>query len=170
MLDAAQPISTDAADQPWRRAPSRKNRTAVTLCDFVLEWRGAESHNSGMTSNAIRILGYLVGLVALYAIWLDLTMSSQPSIVLGQFWFERHAASLQVTEAVISRYVDPCGLIVALGCEPFLWHPLIATLLGWPTAMVLLLVMAILLGLARLIRGRSDRKIRGRDLKRRGEK
>jgi hypothetical protein len=123
-----------------------------------------------MTSNAIRILGYLVGLVALYAIWLDLTMSSQPSIVLGQFWFERHAASLQVTEAVISRYVDPCGLIVALGCEPFLWHPLIATLLGWPTAMVLLLVMAILLGLARLICGRSDRKIRGRDLKRRGEK
>ena len=123
-----------------------------------------------MTSNAIRILGYLVGLVALYAIWLDLTMSSQPSIVLGQFWFERHAASLQVTEAVISRYVDPCGLIVALGCEPFLWHPLIATLLGWPTAMVLLLVMAILLGLARLIRSRSDRKIRGRDLKRRGEK
>ena len=123
-----------------------------------------------MTSNAIRILGYLVGLVALYAIWLDLTMSSQRSIVLGQFWFERHAASLQVTEAVISRYVDPCGLIVALGCEPFLWHPLIATLLGWPTAMVLLLVMAILLGVARLIRGRSDRKIRGRDLKRRGEK
>ena len=123
-----------------------------------------------MVSNAIRILGYLVGLVALYAIWLDLTMSSQPSIVLGQFWFERHAASLQVTEAVISRYIDPCGLVVALGCEPFLWHPLIATLLGWPAALVLLLVMGVLLGLARLIRGRGDRKIRGRDLKRRGEK
>jgi len=123
-----------------------------------------------MVSNAIRILGYLVGLVALYAIWLDLTMSSQPSIVLGQFWFERHATSLQVTEAVISRYIDPCGLVVALGCEPFLWHPLIATLLGWPAALVLLLVMGVFLGLARLIRGRGDRKIRGRDLKRRGEK
>ena len=137
---------------------------------FVLERCQAESHNSAMVSNAIRILGYLVGLVALYAIWLDLTMSSQPSIVLGQFWFERHAASLQVTEAVISRYIDPCGLVVALGCEPFLWHPLIATLLGWPAALVLLLVMGVFLGLARLIRGRGDRKIRGRDLKRRGEK
>ena len=123
-----------------------------------------------MTSNAIRILGYLVGLVALYAIWLDLTMSSQPSIVLGQFWFERHAASLQVTEAVISRYVDPCGLIVALGCAPFLWHPLIATLLGWPAAFVFLLLMVFFAGLARLIRGRAEKRISGRDLKRRGEK
>ncbi len=140
------------------------------MLHFVLERCQAESHNSAMVSNAIRILGYLVGLVALYAIWLDLTMSSQPSIVLGQFWFERHAASLQVTEAVISRYIDPCGLVVALGCEPFLWHPLIATLLGWPAALVLLLVMGVFLGLARLIRGRGDRKIRGRDLKRRGEK
>ena len=122
-----------------------------------------------MISNGFRIFGYLVGLVALYAMWLDLTMSSQPSVVLGQFWFERHATSLQVTEAIISRYVDPCGLIVAFGCEPFLWHPLIATLLGWPTALVLLLVMTVFLGIARLLRRGSDRKIRGRDLKRRGE-
>jgi hypothetical protein len=138
--------------------------------NFVLERRQAEGHNSPMISNGFRILGYLVGLVALYAMWLDLTMSSQPSIVLGQFWFERHATSLQVTEAIVSRYVDPCGLIMALGCEPFLWHPMIVTLLGWPTAIVLLLVMAMLLAIARLIRGRGDRKIRGRDLKRRGER
>ena len=122
-----------------------------------------------MISNSFRILGYLVGLVALYAMWLDLTMSSQPSVVLGQFWFERHSASLQVSEAIISRYVDPCGLVVALGCDPFLWHPVIATLLGWPTALVLFLTTAFFLGFARLIRGRSDRKIKGRDLKRRGE-
>ena len=122
-----------------------------------------------MISNGFRIFGYLVGLVALYAMWLDLTISSQPSVVLGQFWFERHATSLQVTEAIISRYVDPCGLIVAFGCEPFLWHPLIATLLGWPTALALLLVMTVFLGIARLLRRGSDRKIRGRDLKRRGE-
>ncbi|MGC6452359.1 MAG: hypothetical protein ACON31_00415 [Candidatus Puniceispirillaceae bacterium] len=122
-----------------------------------------------MISNSFRILGYLLGLVALYAMWLDLTMSSQPSVVLGQFWFERHSASLQVSEAIISRYVDPCGLVVALGCEPFLWHPVIATLLGWPTALVLFLTTAFFLGFARLIRGRGDRKIKGRDLKRRGE-
>ena len=123
-----------------------------------------------MISTSVRILGYLIGVAALYAMWLDLTSTSEPSIVLGQFWFERHAASLQVTEAVISRYVDPCGLIIALGCEPFLWHPVVATLLGWPTAIVLLMLTGLFLGLARLMRSRGDRKIRGRDLKRRGEK
>ncbi|MEC8672920.1 MAG: hypothetical protein VXY13_04170 [Pseudomonadota bacterium] len=123
-----------------------------------------------MISTSVRILGYLLGLAALYAMWLDLTATSEPSIILGQFWFERHATSLQVTEAVISRYVDPCGLIMALGCEPFLWHPVVATLLGWPTAVVLWMLTGFFLGLSRLIRGRSDRKIRSRDLKRRGER
>ena len=70
----------------------------------------------------------------------------------------------------VSRYIDPCGLIVPLGCEPFLWHPLIATVLGWPAALVMLLLMVLFAGTARLIGGRSERKIRGRDLKRRGEK
>jgi len=147
----------------------KKSRRSITATNFTLERCPAQRHNSPMISNSFRILGYLIGVVALYAMWLDLTMSSQPSVVLGQFWFERNAASLQVTEAIISRYVDPCGLIVALGCEPFLWHPLIVTLLGWPTALVLLLLMAVCLGVARLIRGRGDHKIRGRDLKRRGE-
>ena len=123
-----------------------------------------------MISNTVRIIGYLLGVAALYAMWLDLTATSEPSIVLGQFWFERHAASLQVTEAIVSRYIDPCGLIVALGCEPFLWHPVLATLLGWPTAVVLFMMTGLLLGLSRITRGGGDRKIRGRDLKRRGEK
>lgn len=147
----------------------KNSHRSITATKFILERGPAQGHNSPMISNGFRILGYLIGFVALYAMWLDLTMSSQPSVVLGQFWFERHAASLQITETIISRYVDPCGLIVAIGCEPFLWHPLIVTLLGWPTALVLLLAMAVFLGVARLIRGRGDRKIRGRDLKRRGE-
>ena len=83
---------------------------------------------------------------------------------------DRHLASLMIGEAVVSRYIDPCGLIVPLGCEPFLWHPLIATVLGWPAALVMLLLMVLFAGTARLIGGRSERKIRGRDLKRRGEK
>ena len=123
-----------------------------------------------MVSNGFRSFGYLIGLTALYAIWLDLSVTSQPSKVLGQFWFEHHASSLQITEAVVSRYVDPCGLIVPLRCEPFLWHPVLVTVLGWPTALVLLLLTAFFLGVARLMRGGGERKIRGRDLKRRGEK
>ncbi len=44
------------------------------------------------------------------------------------------------------------------------------TVLGWPTALVLLLLTGFFLGIARLMRGSGERKIRGRDLKRRGEK
>ena len=123
-----------------------------------------------MVSYGFRIFGYLIGLMALYAMWLDLSITDEPSMVLGQFWFEHHATSLQITEAVVSRYVDPCGLIVPLGCEPFLWHPVLVTILGWPTSLVMLMLMAFFLGLARLMRGNGERRIRGRDLKRRGEK
>ena len=123
-----------------------------------------------MVSNGFRIFGYIIGLMALYAMWLDLSVTDKPSKVLGQFWFEHHAVSLQITEAIISRYVDPCGLIVPLRCEPFLWHPILVTVLGWPTALVLLLLTGFFLGIARLMRGSGERKIRGRDLKRRGEK
>ena len=123
-----------------------------------------------MISMVFRIIGYGFGLVALYAIWIDVSLTGTPSTVLGQFWADRHLASLIISEAVVSRYIDPCGLIVPLGCEPFLWHPLIATVLGWPAALVMLLLMVLFAGTARLIGGRSERKIRGRDLKRRGEK
>ena len=123
-----------------------------------------------MVSTLFRIIGYGFGFVALYAIWIDLSSTGAPSTVLGQFWADRHLASLMIGEAVVTRYIDPCGLVVALGCEPFLWHPLIATVLGWPAALVMLLMMMLFAGIARLIRGRSNRKIQGRDLKRRGEK
>ena len=119
---------------------------------------------------AFRIIGYGFGLVALYAMWFDLSATGAPSTVLGQFWSDRHLTSLLIGEAIVSRYIDPCGLIVALGCAPFLWHPVIVTLLGWPAALVLLLLMVFFAGLARLIRGRAERRVRGRDLKRRGEK
>ncbi len=123
-----------------------------------------------MVSTLLRIIGYGFGLVALYAMWLDLSSAGAPSTVLGQFWADRHLASLMIGEAVVSRYIDPCGLIVALGCAPFLWHPVIATLLGWPATLVFLLFAVFFAGLARLIRGRAERRISGRDLKRRGEK
>ena len=122
-----------------------------------------------MLTIAFRFFGYLFGALAAYAIWLDLS-TDQPSIVLGQFWFELHAPSLQVSEAIISRYIDPCGLIVALGCEPFLWHPLISTTLGWPAALNMLGLMLIMMGLSRLLRGKSLRRISGKALKRSGTK
>ncbi len=123
-----------------------------------------------MGSTLLRIIGYGFGLVALYAMWLDLSSTGTPSTVLGQFWSDRHLVSLLIGEAIVSRYIDPCGLIVALGCAPFLWHPMIVTLLSWPAALVFLLLTVCFTSLARLIRGRAERRVRGRDLKRRGER
>ena len=123
-----------------------------------------------MGSTLLRIIGYGFGLFALYAMWLDLSSTGTPSTMLGQFWSDRHLVSLLISEAIVSRYIDPCGLIVALGCAPFLWHPMIVTLLSWPAALVFLLLTVCFTGLARLIRGRAERRVRGRDLKRRGER
>ncbi|MDA0333083.1 MAG: hypothetical protein O3C44_01055 [Proteobacteria bacterium] len=69
-------------------------------------------------------------------IWQDLNSPFSASMVIGKIWYGMHPGSLQVSEAIISRYIDPCGLIVALDCTPFLWHPLIATLLSWPAGLV----------------------------------
>ena len=71
-----------------------------------------------------------------YAIWQDLNSPFNASMVIGSWWYGAHPGSLQVTEAIISRYIDPCGLIVALECTPFLWHPLIQTILSWPAGLV----------------------------------
>ena len=136
---------------------------------FFVEWRRSGGHNMAMIGSGFRIIGYLFGVMALYALWLDLSQS-RASIVFGEFWNSHHSASLLISEAVLSRYVDPCGLIVRLGCEPFLWHPLIATTLGWPAALMFIFLMLIFLGLARLISGRSLRRTTGRSLKRSGER
>ena len=112
-----------------------------------------------MLSIFFKIIAALFGLLALFVIWLDLTSTNSPSIVLGHFWFGYHSLSLQVGEAVISRYIDPCGLIVALNCEPFLWHPLIASLLGWPAALVFILCALIFGCFARLTSKRSSRRV-----------
>ena len=71
-----------------------------------------------------------------FVIWQDLTSPFSASMVIGKMWYGAHPRSLQVSEAIVSRYIDPCGLFVALDCTPFLWHPLIATLLSWPAGLV----------------------------------
>ena len=79
-----------------------------------------------------------------FVIWQDLNSSFSASMVIGKIWYGAHPGSLQVSEAIISRYIDPCGLIVALDCTPFLWHPLIATLLSWPAGLVGFVLTSIL--------------------------
>ena len=79
-----------------------------------------------------------------FVIWQDLNSPFSASVALGKIWYGAHPGSLQVSETVISRYIDPCGLFIALDCTPFLWHPLIATLLGWPAGLVGFVLTSIL--------------------------
>jgi len=105
-----------------------------------------------------------------YAVWQDLTNIYSASAPLGKLWYANHPGSLQVVEAVVSRYIDPCSLVRALDCSPFLWHPLVSTVLGWPAALVLIGLCMIFYWLS-LSRGSpSGRKGRVRSLKRHGEK
>ncbi len=84
----------------------------------------------------LRALSAILLLAAIWVLFSDLT-TDQPSMMFGKFWFDLSPTSLQVSEAIISRYLDPCGLFVRLGCSPFLWHPLISTTLLWPAVLVL---------------------------------
>ena len=95
-------------------------------------------HDKSIMKYFFRINAILAGLLAAYAIWRDLTSSYSASAPLGQLWYLYSPTTLQASESIISRYIDPCGLIMALDCSPFLWHPIIATILGWPAALVMI--------------------------------
>ncbi|MDA9930086.1 hypothetical protein N9E91_02465 [Alphaproteobacteria bacterium] len=152
--------------------PDRKRLLAPTITakHLALERAGSEGQYGDMVRGIFRILGYLFGLLAIYAIWLDLTATSEASLALGTFWANHHINSLLFTQNLVSRYVDPCALIVGLGCEPFLWLPVISTFLGWPAALDLLFMAAVFGGFGRVMRRRYDHRISARSLKRRGEK
>jgi uncharacterized membrane protein YdjX (TVP38/TMEM64 family) len=53
---------------------------------------------------------------------------------LGQLWFYFSPNSLQLTEAIISRYIDPCSALDVLNCSGFIWHPFISFILSLPAA------------------------------------
>ena len=52
-------------------------------------------------------------------------------------WFHFSPGSLQLTETIISRYVDPCSALEILNCSGFIWHPFISSILLLPAAPVL---------------------------------
>ena len=59
---------------------------------------------------------------------------------IGEFWFALSPTSLQISEAVVSRYVDPCSLFTSLECDPFLWHPIISSFLLMPSTPTLIII------------------------------
>ena len=76
---------------------------------------------------------------------------------LGQFWFYFAPNSLQVAEAIVSRYVDPCSALEVLNCSGFIWHPFISSILILPAAPFLALLSFLFIGFG--IRKSARKKI-----------
>ena len=73
-----------------------------------------------------RIFGWILVLLALGAIVYEVmaamnSTSGWRMIALGEIWFRAHPESLNGAQAGIQRYVTP-----------WLWQPVIATILQWP--------------------------------------
>ncbi|MEP3247789.1 MAG: hypothetical protein ABJN40_07305 [Sneathiella sp.] len=84
-----------------------------------------------------RIIGWVLIVIALLLGGGELVSSLQAGEwapqLLGQLWFEYDSESLNLTQAIVQRYLTPA-----------LWDPIIVTILLWP-AWVIFLVPGLLL-------------------------
>jgi hypothetical protein len=93
-----------------------------------------------------RLIGwifFLAGLAVLARdvfVWID-TKHWAP-ITLGQLWFDLDRSSLNLAQAVVQRYI-----------HPFLWDPIIVTVLLWWAFAVLMVLGLLILSLS----GRRER-------------
>ena len=96
-----------------------------------------------------RLIGYLLALAGLGFLIVDGARSiAAGELILtrfGQSWFDLDSASLNAAQALVQRYV-----------HPYVWDPVIQTILQWPT-------FAVALGLSLLfvVIGRPRRRGRG---------
>jgi len=77
---------------------------------------------------------------------------------LGQFWFYFAPNSLQVAEAIVSRYIDPCSALEVLNCSGFVWHPIISSILLLPAApfLAVLSFLLIAFGIKKSVKKQSS--------------
>lgn len=85
-----------------------------------------------------RLIGWGLFLAGLSVLARDVLVSIEAKrwapIALGQLWFDLNRSSLNLTQAIVQRYI-----------HPFLWDPVIVTLLlCWAFAVLMLLGLAIL--------------------------
>ena len=108
----------------------------------------------------LRLLAAAFLLLGSWVMFGDITNDDSASVMLGQYLYERAPEFLQVAEAVIDRYIDPCSLFITLDCSPFIWHPVISSLLLWPAAIVFLIMGGAFLLLSTLFRSSNSRRKR----------
>jgi hypothetical protein len=102
---------------------------------FILESKGgkavsiADGHVAAVRRHPLLriagLAGWVLAAAALVAFAHDLVSFAQTGtyrvIPAGQVWFDVHVASLNLTQAVVQRFL-----------HPLLWDPVIATMLQWP--------------------------------------
>ena len=94
-------------------------------------------------------LGIIFFLLTLTSNYLDiiLQLNGKTEITqIGKLWSEFSPNSLQITEAIISRYIDPCSALEILNCSGFIWHPFIVSILLLPAAPFLAILSFLLIG------------------------
>ena len=82
--------------------------------------------------------GLIFFVISIFGIYLDVLLHIDGSVgytQIGQTWYKYAPNSLQITEAIVSRYIDPCSSLELLNCSGFVWYPIISTFLNFPTGL-----------------------------------
>ncbi len=83
-------------------------------------------------------IGLVFFLMSVFGIYLDVYLhiyNNKGYTQIGQMWYEFHPTSIQLTESIISRYIDPCSALEILNCSGFIWHPIISSFLQFPAGL-----------------------------------
>jgi hypothetical protein len=93
----------------------------------------------------LRIVGWILVIAAVVIFVRDIMASldagAMSLMAAGELWFRLHQTSLQVAEPAIARHIPVIG--------PWLWHPVISTILTWPATAVIGVPGILLVRLAR---------------------
>ena len=76
--------------------------------------------------------------ISVLGIYLDVLLhinGSEGYTQIGQILYKYAPNSLQIAEAIVSRYIDPCSSLEILNCSGFVWHPIVSTFLIFPTGL-----------------------------------
>ena len=82
--------------------------------------------------------GLIFFTISVLGIYLDVLLHIDGNVgytQIGQIWYKYAPNSLQIAEAIVSRYIDPCSSLEILNCSGFVWHPIISTFLILPTGL-----------------------------------
>ena len=82
--------------------------------------------------------GLIFFTISVLGMYLDVLLHINDNVgytQIGQIWYKYAPNSLQIAEAIVSRYIDPCSSLDILNCYGFVWHPIISTFLIFPAGL-----------------------------------